>query len=414
MPIDFPKDFHYNRISLLDANGITHDIKLIVAEMNIFEDIFTSTISGSIVINDTENRVSNWPIFGHEELFLDFETPDFENVKLTLRVYKVEARHLQKERLQQYIISFTSPENIQDKKVLVSKSYKGRLISDIASDIQTNFLGSKFANLETTKYLHHYIIPNLRPFSTMWWLATRANPSSFNGANYVYFQNKDGFNFVSLESLFSKPEVIEYFYQPANVREDGLLSHKRNIKDDMVSINEYNFLEQNDALSNLNDGMYGNKLVTYNQGRKKIETNLFDYDATFGSFQHVDANKLHSTFIPDLTSPDSRLRFYPSGTGFEDFPNSVETWERQRLSQMIQAEAIRMRVIVPGDSRRKVGEVVKINIPSPESLIDKSGEELDKYYSGRYLISALRHKIDQGSYVLVMELIKDSVVKAYP
>jgi hypothetical protein len=42
-----------------------------------------------------------------------------------------------------------------------------------------------------------------------------------------------------------------------------------------------------------------------------------------------------------------------------------------------------------------------------------NGKEPDKYYSGKYLITAVKHEIDVGSFRTVLEIVKESSAKEY-
>ena len=60
------------------------------------------------------------------------------------------------------------------------------------------------------------------------------------------------------------------------------------------------------------------------------------------------------------------------------------------------------------------GDVIRFQLPSKEP---NKGEKVlygyDEYHSGRYLISKLRHRLIRGEYKIVLELVKDSVMRNY-
>jgi hypothetical protein len=47
-------------------------------------------------------------------------------------------------------------------------------------------------------------------------------------------------------------------------------------------------------------------------------------------------------------------------------------------------------------------------------LSDKTQKYLDEMYSGKYIISALRHSINPATHMCYLELAKESTDKAYP
>ena len=87
----------------------------------------------------------------------------------------------------------------------------------------------------------------------------------------------------------------------------------------------------------------------------------------------------------------------------------VEEWLGQRTSQKRQLETIKLQFSVPGDSAREVGDLIWFQYPSenPEPMLGNKPVEPHKYYSGKYLITALKHKLTGSEYTIHIEAIKD-------
>ena len=89
----------------------------------------------------------------------------------------------------------------------------------------------------------------------------------------------------------------------------------------------------------------------------------------------------------------------------------VEEWLAQRTSQKRQLETLKVQFSVPGDSAREVGDLIWFQYPSEDPTGAQTGGPLDphKYYSGKFLITALRHKITANKeYTMSIEAIKDA------
>jgi hypothetical protein len=94
----------------------------------------------------------------------------------------------------------------------------------------------------------------------------------------------------------------------------------------------------------------------------------------------------------------------------------VEEFIPNRTGQLAKAMLTTMKIAVPGFAGLMVGQVVEVFFPSTQTLGDsgsKSGSKTrdeDKKYSGRYLITALRHVIQPSAsaYQTILELSKDS------
>ena len=72
-------DFIIREALLISPTGSIADLlkDVAIVEINIFEDIMKSSLTGSIIIGDTNNVVSLLPIVGQEYLTLKLETPTF-------------------------------------------------------------------------------------------------------------------------------------------------------------------------------------------------------------------------------------------------------------------------------------------------------------------------------------------------
>ena len=60
----------------------------------------------------------------------------------------------------------------------------------------------------------------------------------------------------------------------------------------------------------------------------------------------------------------------------------------------------------------RVGMIVGLVVPSPEGQITSSEESYDKFLTGRYMVTAIRHIITQSdgtNYKMMIELVKDGL-----
>jgi hypothetical protein len=78
-----------------------------------------------------------------------------------------------------------------------------------------------------------------------------------------------------------------------------------------------------------------------------------------------------------------------------------------RHSLMNQIGSVGMEIDAPGDSRRRVGDIVQVDIVSQEDTAKKN-EWRDTYLSGRYMITRIAHNIGRNEYNMILTLTKDS------
>ncbi len=75
-----------------------------------------------------------------------------------------------------------------------------------------------------------------------------------------------------------------------------------------------------------------------------------------------------------------------------------------------------MDIQVPGTTNINVGDIVHFTMPKYAKATNNDILDQDKYLSGRYLVSAVRHHISSigKKHTMVLELIKDSFNISYP
>ena len=95
--IQYAGEYILKEASLVTSSGVTIDLAGTIIGMDIYENIFSTSLSGSFVMIDENNIVTNGPIVGQEYLYLKISTPsleefdiDFTNVPFT--TYKINIR----------------------------------------------------------------------------------------------------------------------------------------------------------------------------------------------------------------------------------------------------------------------------------------------------------------------------------
>ena len=71
-----------------------------------------------------------------------------------------------------------------------------------------------------------------------------------------------------------------------------------------------------------------------------------------------------------------------------------------------------LEMTIKGQSYLEVGDVVEFNLQTVENKKNSDGK-FDPQYSGRYIITKIRHRVTQEEYLNVLELAKDSVANTY-
>ena len=167
--IQFAGEFLLEDCTIVSTTGAEYNIIELVQEINIYENLYQASISGDIVIKDTNNIVDNFPIIGEERLSLKIMTPQKSPKKDTtidftlspLMIYKVNTVQGDGENALVVSLQFGSVEAFRNNTCRVSQSYSGQP-SDIVEKIlrdETYLRSKKPLYIEPTANLAKIVFP---------------------------------------------------------------------------------------------------------------------------------------------------------------------------------------------------------------------------------------------------------------
>ena len=212
--INFVGEFELQEIKLTSVQGnilnFISDVNLVAVD--IFENIFKTGITGSIVFADTNNFVENMPIIGQERLTFKAATPSFTNkediidfTETPFIVYKIQKNEDLSANSNLVQLLFTSEETITNYRKRISKSYTDS-VDNIVEDILTNELlinTNKEIDIEPTVGNRRIVVPNVQPFQLIKRLARESISKRNDGSpHFLFFENKNGYNFKTLQDLY--------------------------------------------------------------------------------------------------------------------------------------------------------------------------------------------------------------------
>lgn len=436
-----PGKFIVHQMIILSVQNI--DIRHHYEEINIYEDLFTSTYHGTIVVSDAVNLISGsnaLPILGHEDLLIRLEipnvnlsqkninNPDFEEeesidvqnrfINLAAKITNIESRKLFNEGTQQYIIHFIQEELIMDQKTRISKSYMNMTYKNMINLILNELSPDNNRKiLEDTRYTYNFISPNWHPLKAVNWLTQRSIPTRYSGSSFFFYTtiyNKDinlrngeetnYFFLRSLEDMLVDDIQRRIFFIPANIRSEVKPTYDAK---DFSNITTYEVISSFDILDNLNGGFYANKLITHDIINKKYNVTTFNYEDSFPLYKHLHKGKQLGIKLDYFNRrlsdyPDANIKMYSKDNALSE--NHIEKVTHSKLSQLMSIHNFRIRFILPGDGRTSVGDKVKFIFPSPE---EKPGEK-DRFYTGKYLVTSIRHVFRSEKYEVAIECAKET------
>ena len=180
-----------------------------------------------------------------------------------------------------------------------------------------------------------------------------------------------------------------------------------------------------DMLRNISSGMFAGTLITVDPLRQRIATIPRSLDEVFPHTKHLNTNPLVSDGdtrrkLPITKEIQSLYRVYPTTLGHNQLtyaqtnlhPNQVEQWLLQRNMYLSGIHTNRMTLSIPGNVGLTVGNTVDVKFPA--IISQTKTREFDQLYSGKYLITALRHSINKLEHLSYLEISKDSSAVKYP
>ncbi|NRA11924.1 MAG: hypothetical protein HRT57_08215 [Crocinitomicaceae bacterium] len=378
-------------------------------------------ISGEIGINDQIDIFNEMALVGDEVVELRFNTPQKKEINFVGKVYNVGVvRPDDKTRLVK--LKFCSAEKITADQITINRAYREVLYSDMAKDIFTplNVIGSKKLYVEPTKNKGSIIVNNKSPLDVLNLIAKVSRSAEYMGANYVLFEQSDGFfKFASIESLIDPSRVsptISYVIDSPSGEKNDLRK--------LVGVKKWKVITFPNVVSGVKGGVYGSTLVSHDLMKRKVAYTTFNYDESYNQFKSVNYNQVGSG--QGKTSLTNNKTYSERNSGFVKFlPKHFKSFDTEknyndereeseliRNSQLRQINSIRLMIIVPGDSQRRVGEVIKLKVPTAE----EKGGKIDEIMSGRYLISKIKHVVgsEPNDYNTAMEIVADSFTNPLP
>jgi hypothetical protein len=410
--LKFAGDVNIDKIRIITPTGFFQDIAAQVINIQIFEDLFSPFISGSLILKESLDLINLFPFIGEEYLELEVSTPtlDKNNIKGKYYIYKMTNREIVGDRSMVYQLHFISVEAIADLNKKVSKSFAGKV-----SDIVSKFVKDKYDGLESSKQL--YVEPSLNstkyvsnfwtPVQNITYLCEQAINQN-KTPDYVFFENRDGFYFISLESLYGGPLFQEFVYDKYTRDELPGGGSIRNVEEDYKRILDINIPVGFDYMDRIRSGMLSSKLITYDVTKKTYATKNYNMFQRFEQQKHLNKFPINSS--KSIFRSNAAIFVEPKAnanmSGFGDTTNTRSMQERFSLMKL--AEANKLEITVPGRADYTVGQKISVILNKIEPLSKKDGDTTDKMFSGFYLISAINHYITKKSHECVIEVIKES------
>ena len=431
--LQYAGEFDLLECKLHTVKSRTVDLLKEVLEIDIYEDILRSGLTGTVIIADTHSLITSLPITGEEGLSIKVRTPGFNDERSSLdftgeRMFVISAITMRAELSQGsqvYALSFVSQELLIANRITISKSYTDD-ISTIVADIlgSEKYIGTKKdLFIEPTQGVRKVVIPNSYPYTVINKLANESYSAKSDSPHYVFYEDADGFHFRTLQDLYNQPSLGTFHYGEnfKNNLTSTDFEPKQETIIDLKRILTYELHNNNDMFQNARSGMLASTNISHDIYSKKYTKKEYNYFDEFETYKRISntSNPKYSeninlsayskgrTFVNPISTTDGNDANY-SGSYTPNRKDELFFSDRQsRMFEMLKGTSL--TCTVPGNTAMRVGKTLNIDLPIIG--VDHDNKRKDEYLSGNFMVQKIRHQFSMAvkQHYIHMELTKDCV-----
>jgi hypothetical protein len=411
-----PGTCNINAATIITSKGQQLDITALILSLNIYEDMASPFVTGTISLTDANAMSEALPFMGEELLTIDLETPyltaaenPLARLKKEFYIYKMTERENVNVKNVVYTLHFVSVEAFLDINSRISQTFRGNISDNVSKllekppGLQTNKKTIVEKTTNTAVHTSNFWTPTQNIyFLTRNALNTLANPS------FVFFENNEGFIFMSLDTLMSA-QPYAAFTRSQKMKEP---KESYNLDEEYGKILDVSTPNMYDYFDRVENGFYGGSVYHYDVESKRLNFKnvLAKQDLKKGQLNKEVAVANELPFIPSANQQLSII----NRNLYVGYNNLAVDHTVRRMALLKQLSATTINIQVYGRLDYSVGRVVNLTFfkdgPTDKGMTDE--EILDNVLSGNYLITALSHEITQDQHVCNIELSKDSMNKS--
>ncbi len=435
-----------NGQKLQSAEG-ADDIYDFITGIEIYESITSSTIEAKILFNDGSGFIG--AMTGSEQFRIVIKGTILDRVYY-VRAYDIEAR-TRLNTADSFIVNCASDEFFQNEIVNVFGNSQVVFDSTSSSDIVEQLLKTDQRYIRTQKKIYieestnkqQFIATNWRPYDCIYWLAQRSTRKARKGGTlqngFIFYENGLGYHFKSIDKIIDNvnnqsesdtnfttgdSKLYTYVYSTKSSGSDGA---------DQFKIETIVFPEERDFLTGLRNGAWagfsmGFDPVTVTQSKMGLSTDMsvdayrYGISAMWPKMSHLNESKA----VNPLTQLDSTIQSivdYPRRTRYTALSNQIfdpkyANNPQKNYEELVELQAyqwmrieslknIKLMLKIPGNLDLYAGN--GINVVLPATYKRNQTTDIDRKYSGRYVIGGLTHKLVGDNMTSDVLLLKDSI-----
>jgi len=397
-------------------------------EFIFYQSLFEPSVQGEILINDQIGLFTNYPLTGEELITISYKQESLTEYKggyeKTLKFIIKNIRDItvgDRARSTMFILDLVSPFYLQNVRKVVSHWYNNKIELAALSlyneyiSIDTGLIYDTYKplNVQPTIKVRDLIIPSLRPFQAIQWLAKQAiaeNPKDY--FLFLFYEDIDSFNFVTMQSLIekglkNKSNLIDKKYKYYSDNIITLANPNGDPEENLKLISNVIVNKRNSSIEKIVGGYFQNELFEINMLMKSYHS-----EPTELAEQQRDTN--FSLERWPLNTPDyikyvkndktttseysNRIRYiinnWPEISAKDGETNPSFNSKFGNTAKYLNAlNQVDLTITVPANMDFKVGDVIWVDIPENHGFNNVS---FDIYISGLFIVVEVKQVLGAG------------------
>ena len=402
-------------------------------ELTIYQSMFEPAIKAEMLINDPIGLFVNYPFTGEELIIVTYDQINTGGSNLynarsnnQLKFIIKGVRDIiigDRARSLMYIVDLASPQLLQNMRKYVSHAYYG-LIEDMAEKVYDEYIAEETTNLykiakkpfikETSIKSRKMIVPSIRPFHAISWLAKHAVAKETDRHFlYLFYEDLKQYNFVTIQKIIEDALKIK----------EQLMKNKYRYISDIGSLSKSTTGDQNQdlrvitnivnnkrfsSIEKITSGYYQNELFEINMLQKAYASTPTELDETYQYDKNIPSLGEHSLNTPGYIKYvknekvekeySNRIRYIINNFPDVDGEGMSQPSYRSKFGNVAKymnaLNQIDLTITVPANMDLRAGQVIYCDLPENHGF---NTVETDKYISGLFIISEVKQVIMQGS-----------------
>ena len=446
-------------------DNITPDM---IISYDFMESIESPTISGQLLVSDSNNFINDFPIEGGEEVVMKFNHSfDTDAIEYRLRVYKIAGR-ISKDKMQTYNLMLVSQEFLVNESIKMQDPLDGNSESLTIKLMREKLNSSKQIYSEPSRFKVRMVPQNMRPFDIIAKLikksvsskttygATRESGNNSKSeeqikgsAGFFFWETRRGYNFFSIDALCDVSTDQTFIYKRKGKKDKEpkpqlqsaewgpyieTIANVNAADDSRFKITSFEFDGEIDIATSLRMGKYSSRMIFWNHSTGQYDEYVYNINDSYDNMAHLGGQSRPSSVpgnIDELSDKPTRIMSAildpetwqdeakvvdPDVPDVEN-PTEYADWTKYYAAQSVTRVGLlsnqEATMKIPVNPMICAGDKVSVLIQSKRSDAERKIQQYDTESSGVYLVKQATHTFDfvnsfTGNGYTTLRLFRDS------